>query len=101
MQKRKEKQITHSGEKFTVREFSAVQAIEFSTKLKSIEANKNEVQAVDLMIDMILKAVVKPEIKGDDIKELSIDGLSDLWLAVTVGNGFTPAEKKKGGKKAS
>ena len=101
MFKRKEKQITHAGEKFTVKEFSAVQTIEFSTKLKAMEANKNEVQAVELMIDMILKAIVKPVIKGDDIKELSIEGLSDLWTAVCEGNGFVPVEKKKGGKKAS
>lgn len=92
-------EITYKKKKFTVEAFSVSQSINFRSLFRRAEKVNDDVALLELMVEMILAAVIKPTLNKKKLGAMSEDDLFKLFALVSVANGFAPGEANGKAKK--
>lgn len=85
---KEQKEIEYKGKKFTVEAFSVLSTINLTARIRRANIKQEEDEMLNIILDMVKLAVVKPKLKDSDLKELSADDLLGLCAAACEANGF-------------
>ena len=71
----KQTDLTYKSKKFTVKGLTVSQSIAFRSRFRKAQKINDEVELLQLMVEMILAAVVKPKLDKKKIEAMGEDDL--------------------------
>lgn len=95
MFERPTEEITYKKKKFTVQGFNVIESLNLRARYRKAQAVANDEELLNLMVDALVVAIVKPNVSKKKVQSMPEDDLFALFKAVTIANGFVPGKPKR------
>lgn len=95
MYERPTAEVTHKKKKFTVQGFNVAESLACRSRFRIAQAKGDDEAYINLMVDMLDIAIVKPSVNKKKLMDMPEQDLGDLFEKVVEANGFTGKLKGK------